>query len=266
MCSIGAASSGFGIDLDRRPGRRRCLSAVSRTQSGTVAEKSAVCRAGVVRARIRSTSGREAAVEHLVGLVEDEEADLVQPERALVEQVEHAAGRADDDVGALAEHRRAAGPSARPPKIRPTLTPLARAELLEHAADLDGQLAGRGQHQHLDAALARVDAARWPGCRRRASCRSRCGPGRSRRGRRAAAASASAWIGVGVVDAHAGEGLKRVGLRRIVGERGSRLGRPSSSIELRNQRMIPQRAAQRGCKNRETAKPVSTARRPPRCA
>ena len=43
---------------------------------------------------------REAAVEHLVGLVEDEEADAVEPERALVEQVEHAAGRADDDVHA----------------------------------------------------------------------------------------------------------------------------------------------------------------------
>ena len=81
------------------------------------------------------------------------------------------------------------GPKARPPKIKPTLDALGGAKLVEDAADLDGQLAGRGQDQHLDARAGEDRRSRRPGCRRRASCRSRFGPGRSRRDRRAAAAA-----------------------------------------------------------------------------
>ena len=42
----------------------------------------------------------EAEVEHLVGLVEDEDLELAQGERALVDEVEQAAGRGDEDVEA----------------------------------------------------------------------------------------------------------------------------------------------------------------------
>ena len=42
----------------------------------------------------------EAEVEHLVGLVEDEDFELAQAERALVDEVEQAAGRGDQHVEA----------------------------------------------------------------------------------------------------------------------------------------------------------------------
>ena len=45
----------------------------------------------------------EAEIEHLVGLVEDEELDLAQRDGALVDEVEQAAGRGDEDVDMLAE-------------------------------------------------------------------------------------------------------------------------------------------------------------------
>ena len=52
---------------------------------------------------MRSTSRREALVEHLVGLVEDEDADGVEVQGAALQVVEDAAGRANDDLGAALE-------------------------------------------------------------------------------------------------------------------------------------------------------------------
>src|SRR3546814_8237758 len=43
----------------------------------------------------------EAHVHHLVGFVEDEDLDVAQAQRALVDQVEQAAGRGDENVDAL---------------------------------------------------------------------------------------------------------------------------------------------------------------------
>jgi hypothetical protein len=43
----------------------------------------------------------EAEVEHLVGLVEHEISTLRRSQRALVDQVEQAAGRGDEDVDAV---------------------------------------------------------------------------------------------------------------------------------------------------------------------
>src|SRR5206468_185728 len=40
----------------------------------------------------------EAEVEHLVGLVEDEDLELAKAQRALIDQIEQAAGRRDQDV------------------------------------------------------------------------------------------------------------------------------------------------------------------------
>jgi hypothetical protein len=45
--------------------------------------------------------GQEAQVEHLVGLVEDQHREPAELQVALLGQVEQAARRADDDVGAL---------------------------------------------------------------------------------------------------------------------------------------------------------------------
>jgi len=45
-------------------------------------------------------SFREADVEHLVGFVEDNDPDLVHPQRAAPQVVEDAPGRPDDDVHA----------------------------------------------------------------------------------------------------------------------------------------------------------------------
>ena len=92
--------------------------------------------------------GREAAVEHLVRLVEHEEADAVQPDGALVEQVEHAAGSADHHVHAAAQlvalrtEGAAAGDHQRLQTAR-------GAQLFDNAGHLDSQLARRGQHQRL---------------------------------------------------------------------------------------------------------------------
>ena len=47
--------------------------------------------------------GQEAQVEHLVGLVEDDGLDAGQVQVALAQQVDEAAGRAHDDVGATLE-------------------------------------------------------------------------------------------------------------------------------------------------------------------
>jgi len=54
-------------------------------------------------ASTRRTSGREAHVEHAVGLVEDEHLDAVEARRSGAEVVEQASGRGDDDVDAGAQ-------------------------------------------------------------------------------------------------------------------------------------------------------------------
>src|SRR5437764_1299588 len=45
----------------------------------------------------------EADVEHAVDLVEDDEADVAEVDDVAVEQVHDASGRADDDLGAVAQ-------------------------------------------------------------------------------------------------------------------------------------------------------------------
>ena len=89
----------------------------------------------------------EAEVHHLVGLVEDEDLDLAQGQRALLDQVDQAAGGGDEHVDAarhvlpvLAERR--AAEHGGDPHLR---------ELAVGAGavgDLAGKLAGRRQHQH----------------------------------------------------------------------------------------------------------------------
>ena len=72
---------------------------------GMVAENSIVCRSSGTIAQDALDVGQEAQVEHLVGLVQHQRADLAEHQVALFGQVEQAAGRADDDVDALAQRR-----------------------------------------------------------------------------------------------------------------------------------------------------------------
>jgi hypothetical protein len=70
----------------------RYFFAIRRIADGIVAENSATCLSSGVSERIRSTSSAKAHLEHLVGLVEHQEAQLGQVEGALVEVVHDPAG------------------------------------------------------------------------------------------------------------------------------------------------------------------------------
>ena len=93
---------------------------------------------------------REAHGEHLVGLVEHEDADLARVERPLPQVVEDPSRRSDHDLRArlerldLARHRSPAvdGDDLRPPEL---------PDLLHLARHLQRQLAGRTQDERLDA-------------------------------------------------------------------------------------------------------------------
>ena len=67
---------------------------------GIVAENSSVCRLLRQRGDDLPHVVDEAHVEHAVGLVEHEDRDLVEPDMALVEQVEQAPRRGDENVDA----------------------------------------------------------------------------------------------------------------------------------------------------------------------
>ena len=130
----------------------------------------------------------EAHVEHLVGLVEHDHADAVEPQRAAIDVVDRPAGRGDDDVHAVAQGaelaadrlaavdrqhpaRRARGRSGRSPR-----TPARRARASARAR---GRRAAAGGRSDRPAAA--------PAGRTRRSCRCPWPPGRARRGRRGSA-------------------------------------------------------------------------------
>jgi len=101
--------------------------------------------------------GAEAAVEHLVGLVEDEVRHAVQAERALLEVVEDAAGGADDDLSSRAERAGLRTVAAAADQLDDAQA-MRAADLGENAADLRGQLARRSQYKRLGGAAPGVDA------------------------------------------------------------------------------------------------------------
>ena len=98
----------------------------------------------------------EAHVEHLVRLVEDEEADVVELERAPPHVVHDAAGRADHDLDAALQ-------AAELPLVGlaavdgQRLHVLVAAVLVQRLRDLDRQLARRGQNERLHRAQLGVD-------------------------------------------------------------------------------------------------------------
>ena len=115
---------------------------------GMVAENSIVWRCAGTQLHQPLDVGQEAEVEHLVGLVQDQDLYRAEDEVALLGEVEQATGRADDDVDAAAQRLdlRLVGPAAvdrHDP--RADLGP-GRGEV---ARDLDGELAGRRDHERL---------------------------------------------------------------------------------------------------------------------
>ena len=70
------------------------------TSPSSVAENSSVWRVAGRHPDDPVDDGLEAHVEHAVGLVEDEQLDLVERDGAAVDQVEQAAGRGDEHVRA----------------------------------------------------------------------------------------------------------------------------------------------------------------------
>ena len=98
----------------------------------------------------------EAEVEHLVGLVEDDEATRVEDQRRALGEVHHPADRADDDVPAGAQLRllRADRRAAEDGDDIDALAPAVRPQRL---GDLDAQLARRREDERLDLRDVGVD-------------------------------------------------------------------------------------------------------------
>jgi hypothetical protein len=97
----------------------------------------------------------EAEVEHLVGLVEHDEAGGVEDQRVAGDQVEHAAHGPDDDVAAgpqLRLLRADRGAAEHGHDVHALVRPVGADRL----GDLDAELAGRGQHEPLDHAVLGV--------------------------------------------------------------------------------------------------------------
>jgi hypothetical protein len=97
--------------------------------------------------------GQEAQVEHLVGLVEDQDTDLAQDQVALLGQVEQPAGGADDDLDAGLQRGdlRLEGPAA-VDGLHADAAPGAGGGQV--AGDLHAQLTGGDDDQRLRDAVA----------------------------------------------------------------------------------------------------------------
>ena len=100
----------------------------------------------------------EAHVEHLVGLVEHQEAQLGEVERALLEVVHDPARGADDDVHAAAQRAELDAVRLAAVHGQDVHALDVRGVLLERLADLERELAGRREHQRLRRLLRQVEA------------------------------------------------------------------------------------------------------------
>ena len=115
------------------------------------------------RLAVRRSAGDDAlhirgktAVKHLVRFVQHQEAHAVEPERALVEQVEHTARRADHDVDATPQFISLRAKGA-PTGDHQRLDAARGAKCLNNLGHLDGKLARRGQHQGLHGLETRIN-------------------------------------------------------------------------------------------------------------
>ena len=99
----------------------------------------------------------EAHLQHLVGLVEDEEAQLAQVERALLEVVHDAARRADDDVHATTQRGQLHAVALAAVDRQHAHALHVGGVLLEGLRDLERELTGRGQDECLRRLLREVE-------------------------------------------------------------------------------------------------------------
>ena len=97
--------------------------------------------------------GREAHVEHAVGLVEHERLDMGEVRRALLDEVDEAAGRGDEQVAATGEGRLLGLVAHAAHHDRAGVAGVG-ADGTGARLDLLGELAGGGHHEHEDALAA----------------------------------------------------------------------------------------------------------------
>ena len=100
---------------------------------------------------------REAHLQHLVGLVEDEEAQLRQVEGALLEVVHDATRGADDDVHAATQRGELDAVALAAVDGQHADALHVGGVLLEGLRDLERELTGRGQHERLRRLLREVE-------------------------------------------------------------------------------------------------------------
>ena len=157
-CSMRSTVVACGVTATRA-GSRSIASASRVISCGMVAEKNSVCRSLRQHGDDALDVVDEAHVEHAVGFVEHEHLDLVETQRALVDEIEQAAGRGHQDFDAARQRtdllvdRHAAdgerdGERADVPAIG-----------AEAVGDLAGQFARRREHQHAAGFLARAAGA-----------------------------------------------------------------------------------------------------------
>ena len=156
------------------------------TAPSRVAENSMRCSPSGREVEDLRDRRHEAEVGHVVGLVEDVMAMRSRRQRATLDQVDQPARGGDDDVDAtlerldLATDRRTAVDRGDPQAE-------GLGQRVERVGDLLGKLAGRDEDQAARAAGQRARRRRGGPAsagRSPASCRSRSGRGRARRGRR----------------------------------------------------------------------------------
>ncbi|RAO53667.1 hypothetical protein PSN01_03846 [Micromonospora saelicesensis] len=164
----------------------------------------------------------EAQVEHPVGLVEDECVHPVEPEVLLLLQVHQSAGRADQDLDALAQRvdlrlvRHAAVDRQHPDATRPACG----GQIL---GDLDAQLAGGDDDQRLGDAVAALARGEDPVEQRYAEAEGLAGAGGRLTDQVDAAQRDRDRVlldGEGAGDAGRGQGLDGLGAGAECGERG----------------------------------------------
>ena len=165
-----------------------------------MAEKSAVWRSAGRRGQDRLEVLGEAHVEHLVGLVEDDDLDAVEPQAAALEVVDRAAGRRDDDVDAAPQAAQLLADRLAAVDRQDAGAHLA-AVLVERLGDLHRELAGRARGRAPDVppvAGLRRSAMRWSVGRAKAAVLPvPVGASASRSRPASSGGIASRWIGVG---------------------------------------------------------------------
>ena len=113
-----------------------------------VAEKNSVCRSLRQHGDDALDVVDEAHVEHAVGFVEHQHLDLVEAQRALVDQIEQAAGGRDQHVDAVRERAHLLVDRHAADGERDGERADVAAVGAEAVGDLRGQFARRREHQH----------------------------------------------------------------------------------------------------------------------